>query len=50
MKRTQVDPVEELISFASLADARMIPFTVLAFQCKRLIDNLGVLRQVMIKM
>ncbi|EJA5820985.1 MmgE/PrpD family protein [Salmonella enterica] len=43
MKRTQVDPVEELINFASQADARMIPSTVLAFQCKRLIDNLGCL-------
>lgn len=43
MMQTQSDPIEELIAFASQVDACMVPPSVLAFQCKRLMDNLGCL-------
>lgn len=43
MTKLSVDPIEELIAFASQVDACMIPPAVLAFQCKRLMDNLGCL-------
>ncbi len=39
----QHDPIHALITFAAQADASQIPPSVLAFQCKRLMDNLGCL-------
>lgn len=43
MKRIQVEPFEELINFSFQANVCMVPSAVLAFQCKRLMDNLGCL-------
>ncbi|MFI8417090.1 MmgE/PrpD family protein [Serratia sp. NPDC078593] len=43
MTQVQPDPIEALVDFATQVDACMVPPSVLAFQCKRLMDNLGCL-------
>jgi len=43
MTAAAYDPIEELIAFASQTDASKVPASVVAFQCKRLLDNLGCL-------
>ncbi|WJV63922.1 MmgE/PrpD family protein [Pectobacteriaceae bacterium CE70] len=43
LAQIKIDPIEELIDFALCVDACMVPPSALAFQSKRLLDNLGCL-------
>jgi 2-methylcitrate dehydratase PrpD len=43
MSRLKKDPIEGPVEFASTVDVCMIPPSVINFQCKRLLDNLGCL-------